>query len=92
MERQARGIELVCGPWGLSLFGAPWAKFARVAVRENTRVESMCSLGPIFSSIQKSQVSISRGVRVLDFESSSLPRGGGCAQEEKRLGWVRPQN
>ena len=36
MERQARGIVLVCGPWGLSLCCAPWAKFARVAAREKT--------------------------------------------------------
>ena len=65
---------------------------SRVLLSGKIPVESMCPLGPIFSSTQKSRVSISRGVRVLGFESSSLPRGGGCAQEEKRLGWVRPQN
>ena len=27
MERLARAIVIVCGPWGLSLFCAPWAKF-----------------------------------------------------------------
>ena len=81
----AGGIALVCGPWGLSLFCAPWAKVVRVAVRE-IPVESMCPLGPIFSSMQKTRVSISREVRGLSFESSSLPRGGGCAKEEKRLG------
>ena len=36
MERQARSIALVCGTWGLSLCCAPWAKFARVAVREKS--------------------------------------------------------
>ena len=91
MERQARGIALVCGPWGLSLCCAPWAKFARVAVRENSsRVH--VPAGSHFQLNAKDRVSISRGVRGLGFESSSLPRGGGCAQEEKRLGWVRPQN
>jgi len=65
---------------------------SRVLLSGKIPVESMCPLGPIFSSTQKTRVSISRGVRVLGFESSSLPRGGGCAQEEKRLGWVRPQN
>ena len=59
---------------------------SRVLLSGKIPVESMCPLGPIFSSTQKTRVSISRGVRVLGFESPSMPRGGGVLK--KRSDWV----
>ena len=52
MERQARGIALVCGPWGLSLCCVPWVKFARVAVREKFQ-SSPCARWVPFSAQRK---------------------------------------
>ena len=98
-ELHAIVTKAPCGP--NCTRGCLWAAFTLDATNTDLaiqarglmpEIESMCPLGLIFSSTQKTRVSISRGVRVLGFESSSLPRGGGCAQEEKRLGWVRPQN
>ena len=42
---------------------------SRVLLSGKIPVESMCPLGPIFSSTQKTRVSISRGVRVLGLSS-----------------------